>query len=137
MAYVTFDLNSTMHFARQAVDYCGSNVRRVHTYEPAIWKSIWQIKWRQVGVVRIMGIVRRAGSERDQRPTKIFPVSYASQHDSSALLDPSPECVPGRACQTTRRGRAWPSGTQPDVRLPANRITSSYQQGRLQQFYEP
>lgn len=76
-------------------------------------------------------------SECDQRPTRILPVSYASQHDPLTLVDVSLECVPGRACQTTRRGCAWPSGTQPDVRQPANRSTLSCLQGRLQQFYEP
>lgn len=67
----------------------------------------------------------------DPRPTRILSASNASQHAPPPLVNVSLECVTKRACQTTRRGCAWRSGTQSDARLPANRIAPSYLEGRL------
>lgn len=139
MAFVTSVLKSTADLAKQDFDHCGSNDRRVeHSQEPAIWKTGLLADQVASSGCRTHRAHGKANRERGRSTsTKILPVSYASQHDPLTWVDVSLQRVPGRACQTTRRGCAWPFGTQPDVRLPANRIIPSHLQGRLSQFYEP
>jgi hypothetical protein len=106
----------------KSCNHCGLTDRRVEPfYEPTIWRIrvLWHIKWRQVGIVCVVRMARRA-EKRLRSTSHQDPSRFISKHDPLALVDPSLKCVPGGACQTTRRSCAWPSGTQRDVQQPTN-----------------